>query len=63
MTKILRNVSLTVDMDDRIALLGANGNGKSTLAKLLADRLAPLSGDVRRGPKQSATSHSIRPMS
>ena len=50
-TKILRNVSLTIDMDDRIALLGANGNGKSTLAKLLAERLAPLSGDVRRGPK------------
>jgi ATP-binding cassette subfamily F protein 3 len=50
-TKILNNVSLTVDMDDRIALLGANGNGKSTLAKLLADRLAPLSGEVRRGPK------------
>ena len=50
-TKILRNVSLTVDMDDRIALLGANGNGKSTLAKLLADRLAPLSGEMRRGPK------------
>ena len=43
-TRILRNVSLTVDMDDRIALLGANGNGKSTLAKLLADRLAPLVG-------------------
>jgi ATP-binding cassette subfamily F protein 3 len=50
-TKVLRNVSLTVDMDDRIALLGANGNGKSTLAKLLADRLAPLSGEARRGPK------------
>ncbi|MFL5257639.1 MAG: ABC-F family ATP-binding cassette domain-containing protein [Rhodopila sp.] len=50
-TKVLRNVSLTVDMDDRIALLGANGNGKSTLAKLLADRLAPLAGEVRRGPK------------
>jgi ATP-binding cassette subfamily F protein 3 len=50
-TKILRNVSLTVDMDDRIALLGANGNGKSTLAKLLAERLVPLSGEVRRGPK------------
>ena len=50
-TKVLRNVSLTVDMDDRIALLGANGNGKSTLAKLLAQRLAPLSGEVRRGPK------------
>jgi ATP-binding cassette, subfamily F, member 3 len=50
-TKILRNVSLTVDMDDRIALLGANGNGKSTLAKLLAQRLEPLSGEVRRGPR------------
>jgi ATP-binding cassette subfamily F protein 3 len=48
---VLRNVSLTVDMDDRIALLGANGNGKSTLAKLLAGRLEPLSGDIRRGPK------------
>ena len=50
-TKILSNVSLTVDMDDRIALLGANGNGKSTLAKLLAGRLPALSGEVRRGPK------------
>ena len=48
---VLRNVSLTVDMDDRIALLGANGNGKSTLAKLLAGRLEPLTGEVRRGPK------------
>ncbi len=47
-TPVLRNVSLTVDMDDRIALLGANGNGKSTLAKLLAGRLAQLSGEVRR---------------
>jgi ATP-binding cassette, subfamily F, member 3 len=50
-TPVLRNVSLTVDMDDRIALLGANGNGKSTLAKLLAERLAPLTGEVRRGPR------------
>ncbi len=48
---VLRNLLLRVDMDDRIALLGANGNGKSTLAKLLAGRLEPLSGDVRRGPK------------
>jgi ATP-binding cassette subfamily F protein 3 len=38
-------------MDDRIALLGANGNGKSTLAKLLAERLAALSGEISRGPK------------
>jgi ATP-binding cassette, subfamily F, member 3 len=48
---ILRDLSLTVDMDDRIALLGANGNGKSTFAKLLAGRLDPLRGELRRGPK------------
>ena len=48
---VLKNLSLTVDMDDRIALLGANGNGKSTLAKLLASRLEPMSGEIRRGPK------------
>jgi ATP-binding cassette subfamily F protein 3 len=48
---VLRDLSLTVDMDDRIALLGANGNGKSTLAKLLAGRLDPLRGELRRGPK------------
>ena len=48
---VLRNLSLTVDMDDRIALLGANGNGKSTFAKLVAGRLAPLSGEMRRSGK------------
>jgi ATP-binding cassette subfamily F protein 3 len=41
---VLTGVSLRVDMEDRIALLGTNGNGKSTLAKLLAGRLAPLRG-------------------
>jgi ATP-binding cassette subfamily F protein 3 len=45
---VLREVSLRLDMEDRIALLGANGNGKSTLAKLLAGRLAPLSGQMER---------------
>jgi ATP-binding cassette, subfamily F, member 3 len=50
-TPILRNISATIDTDDRIALLGANGNGKSTLAKLLSDRLQPLAGEIRRGPK------------
>ena len=50
-TPVLRNISLTLDMDDRIALLGANGNGKSTLAKLIAGRLDPLSGEIRRGPR------------
>jgi ATP-binding cassette subfamily F protein 3 len=48
---VLRGINLSVDMDDRIALLGANGNGKSTLAKLIAGRLAPISGEMRRNGK------------
>ncbi|GCD56510.1 ABC-F family ATP-binding cassette domain-containing protein [Acetobacter pasteurianus] len=48
---VLSNLSLRLDMDDRIALLGANGNGKSTFAKLLAGRLEPLSGTVERNPR------------
>jgi ATP-binding cassette subfamily F protein 3 len=50
-TPVLRNLSLGIDMDDRIALLGANGNGKSTLAKLLAGRLGPMVGEIRYGPR------------
>jgi ATP-binding cassette, subfamily F, member 3 len=45
---VLRRLSLRIDNDDRIALLGPNGNGKSTLAKLLAGRLAPFDGSVTR---------------
>ncbi len=48
---ILRRLSLRIDMDDRIALLGANGNGKSTLAKLIAGKLEPSSGKMLRGGK------------
>jgi ATP-binding cassette subfamily F protein 3 len=48
---VLHKLDLRIDMDDRIALLGANGNGKSTMVKLLAGRLAPLSGSMRRSPK------------
>ncbi len=48
---ILSHVSLSVEMDDRIAMLGANGNGKSTLAKLIAGRLEAQAGDMRRHPK------------
>ncbi len=48
---VLRRLTLRIDADDRIALLGANGNGKSTLAKLLSDRLAPFSGRVTRADK------------
>lgn len=43
---ILSGIDLRIDNDDRIALLGQNGNGKSTLAKLIAGRLKPLSGNV-----------------
>lgn len=45
---VLSNLNLRIDPDDRIALLGANGNGKSTFAKLIADRLEPMDGKVRR---------------
>ena len=48
---VLRNVSLRLDMEDRVALLGANGNGKSTLAKLLAGRMEPIAGTVQRSGK------------
>src|SRR6202043_2458400 len=50
---VLNRVTLRVDNDDRIALLGANGNGKSTLVKLLAGRLSPFSGKVTRADKLS----------
>ncbi|MBX6375538.1 MAG: ABC-F family ATP-binding cassette domain-containing protein [Acetobacteraceae bacterium] len=48
---VLRNLDLRLDQEDRVALLGANGNGKSTLAKLLAGRLEPMSGELRRAPR------------
>jgi ATP-binding cassette, subfamily F, member 3 len=50
---VLNRVTLRIDNDDRIALLGANGNGKSTLVKLLANRLAPFSGTITRAEKIS----------
>ena len=48
---ILKNLELRIDADDRIALLGANGNGKSTLMKLLADRLPLLAGQMHKSSK------------
>ena len=48
---ILNNLTFRLDMESRIALLGANGNGKSTLAKLIAGRLGALAGDVERNPR------------
>jgi ATP-binding cassette, subfamily F, member 3 len=48
---VLRDVDLRLDCDDRVGLLGANGNGKSTLAKLLCGKLPPLDG-FRRASKK-----------
>jgi len=48
---VLSGLSLRFDPDDRVALLGQNGNGKSTLAKLLAGKLAPMAGEVVRAKK------------
>ena len=50
---VLNRVTLRIDTEDRIALLGSNGNGKSTLVKLLANKLQPFSGRVTRAEKLS----------
>jgi len=47
---ILRKMTLRIDADDRIALLGANGNGKSTFAKMLSGRLKPETGTMTVAP-------------
>lgn len=47
---VLRKMTLRIDADDRIALLGANGNGKSTFAKLLAGRLKAETGTMTVAP-------------
>ena len=48
---VLKRLSLRIDQDDRIALLGRNGEGKSTLSKLLANRLPAMEGQLRRSGK------------
>ncbi len=48
---VLKKLSLRVDQDDRIALLGRNGEGKSTLSKLLAGKLPALEGRFTRSSK------------
>ncbi len=45
-TPVLSRLNLRLDPDDRIALLGRNGNGKTTLARLLAAQLKPMDGDM-----------------
>jgi len=48
---VLSRLDLTLSNDDRIGLLGANGNGKSTFAKLVGGRLSPMSGKLVRANK------------
>src|SRR5690606_27957811 len=50
-TVVLRNITQRLDPDARIALVGVNGNGKSTFAKLLAGELPVMSGSMRVGKK------------
>ena len=47
---ILKRLNLRIDTDDRIALLGSNGNGKSTFAKFISGRLAPEAGELKIAP-------------
>jgi len=47
-TAVLRNLNLRLDVDDRIGLLGVNGAGKSTFAKMVAGALPLQSGEMKR---------------
>ncbi len=50
-TPVLQRLNLRLDPDDRIALLGRNGNGKTTLARLLAAQLKPMGGAINAAGK------------
>jgi ATP-binding cassette subfamily F protein 3 len=50
-TPILKRLNMRLDPDDRVALLGRNGNGKTTLARLLAAQLAPMDGEMNASGK------------
>ena len=48
---VLRGLDLRIDMEDRIALLGQNGNGKSTFIRLISQRLEPREGRLKKTPR------------
>src|SRR5690606_19974045 len=47
-TVVLKKITNRIDPEDRIALIGVNGNGKSTFAKLIAGELKPMGGQMLR---------------
>lgn len=49
--EVLRKITMRIDPDDRIALLGVNGNGKSTFARLVAGDIAPMRGEITKNRK------------
>ncbi len=51
---VLSRLNLRLDTDDRVALLGRNGNGKTTLARLLAGQLQPMEGAIAKSGKLTA---------
>ncbi|BAQ18033.1 ABC-F family ATP-binding cassette domain-containing protein [Methyloceanibacter caenitepidi] len=50
---VLSHIDLRIDPDDRIALVGRNGNGKTTLARALAGQLSPMDGQIKASGKLS----------
>ena len=50
-SRCFKGLNMRIDNDDRIALLGSNGNGKSTLVKLIASRLEPMAGSITRASR------------
>jgi len=48
--QVLHNVNLDLGPGDRVGIVGPNGSGKSTFVNLLAQRVEPTSGTVKRGP-------------
>ena len=50
---VLSHIDLRIDPDDRIALVGRNGNGKTTLARALAGQLTPMDGQIKASGKLS----------
>lgn len=51
--KILNNITFSIQKTDRVALLGSNGGGKSTLVKLIIGELKPTDGNLSLGPSVS----------